>query len=134
MSLQFREIQLPSNPSQPQPEKIQNAGSYAQKNKPNVPEVKGISRRGIAEIIADIQSDRSDSITPLEWTYCLWAKAEWDTKNPDRAPEISQAIWLVAQNNVRLKQQLLWRLALHHSHQLENPVSLAMFRCSIALW
>ena len=123
MSVQFREIQLPPIPSQQQPEKIKIASNFSQTNKPNVPEVKGISRRGMTEIIADIHNERADSITPLEWTYCLWAKAEWDTKNLDRAREISLAIWLVAQNNVRLKQQLLWRLALHHSRQLENPVS-----------
>ncbi|MBE9187003.1 hypothetical protein IQ270_20675 [Microcoleus sp. LEGE 07076] len=123
MSVYFREVQLPPSPSNRHPEKIKLAGTFAPKSKPNVPEQKGILLRGMTEIIADIQSDRADSITPLEWTYCLWAKPEWDIKNPERAPEISQAIWLVAHNNTRLKQQLLWRLALHHSHQLENPVS-----------
>ncbi len=120
MSVHFREIQLPPNPSQRLPEKIKNAGYFAPTSKPNIPEVKEISLRRITEIIADIHSDRADSITPLEWTYCLWAKAEWDIKKPARSPEISQAIWVVAHNNPRLKQQLLWRLALHHSHQLEN--------------
>jgi EH_Signature domain len=123
MSVQFREIQLPQNFSQRLPRKMQTAGNFAPKNKPNIPEVKGRNLRVIAEIIADIQSERADNITPLEWTYCLWAKAEWDNKNPDRSREVSQAIWLLAQHNARLKQQLLWRLALHYSHQLENSVS-----------
>lgn len=123
MSVHFRDIQLPPNPAQRLPEQIKNAGKFVQTSQPNVPKVKTSLLRGLAEIIADIQGDRSDSITPLEWTYFLWAKAAWDIKNPDRAREISQAIWLVAQNNVRLKQQLLWRLALHHSRQLESPVS-----------
>ena len=123
MSVQFREIQLPQNPSQWQPEQIKIAGNFTPTSKPKIPEVKGKSLRGMAEIIADIQSDRSDSITALEWTYCLWAKAEWNIKNPDRTREISEAIWLIAQHNSRLKQQLLWRLALHHSHQLENAAS-----------
>ena len=123
MSVDFREIKLPPNPSQRQPNQLKIAGNFAPGSKPNVPEVKGISLRGIAEIIADIQSEQADSITPLEWTYCLWAKGEWDIKNPDRTKEISQAIWQIAQSNSRLKQQLLWRLALHHSRQLENAVS-----------
>ncbi|MCC3410212.1 MULTISPECIES: EH signature domain-containing protein [unclassified Microcoleus] len=131
MSVQFRQIQLPENPSQRLPEKIKDSGNFVQKSKPNISEVQAGVLRGMAEIIADIEGDRADSITPLEWTYCLWAKSQWDLKNPvkrsypvgNRTREISQAIWLVAQNNVRLKQQLLWRLALHYSHQLENPVS-----------
>ena len=131
MSIQFREIQLPQNPSQWQPKNIKIASNFLQTSKPNVPEIKGRLLRGMSEIIADIESDRSDSITPLEWTYCLWAKAEWDIKNPvkrsypvgNRTREISEAIWLSAQHNLRLKQQLLWRLALHHSHQLENTAS-----------
>ncbi|MCY7383001.1 MAG: EH signature domain-containing protein [Microcoleus sp. CAN_BIN18] len=123
MSVQFREIQLPQNPSQWQPKNIKIASNFLPTSKPNVPEIKGRLLRGMAEIIADVESDRSDSITPLEWTYCLWAKAEWDIKNPDRTREISEAIWLLAQHNSRLKQQLLWRLALHHSHQLENAAS-----------
>lgn len=123
MSVQFREIQLPQNPSQWQPKNIKIASNFLPTSKPNVPEIKGRLLRGMAEIIADVESDRSDNITPLEWTYCLWAKAEWDIKNPDRTREISEAIWLIAQHNSRLKQQLLWRLALHHSHQLENAAS-----------
>jgi len=131
MSVQFREIQLPQNPSQWQPKNIKIASNFLPTSKPNVPEIKGRLLRGMAEIIADVESDRSDSITPLEWTYCLWAKAEWDIKNPvkrsypvgNRTREISEAIWLIAQDNSRLKQQLLWRLALHHSHQLENAAS-----------
>ncbi|MCU0541687.1 MAG: EH signature domain-containing protein [Oscillatoriaceae cyanobacterium Prado104] len=123
MSVYFREIKLPPEPSYQQPAQLKKASNFQLASKPKVPEVKGRSLRTLAEIIADIENDRADSIDRLEWTYCLRAKTEWDIKNPDKAAETSQAIWQIARNNLPLKQQLLWRVALDRIQKVENPAS-----------
>ena len=117
MNIQFRKIHLPqlleinanalielternSNLQLSLPEKVKNSRAN--------------HRANITEIIKDIESNRDDNITILEWIYCLHNKEDWDRQNPNRSKTTSEAIWKIAEQNDWLKQNLFWNLSLEH--------------------
>jgi EH_Signature domain len=72
--------------------------------------------RSIDEILIDILSERSDSVSALEWVYLIHTKEEWDRENLTKAVPTSKAIWQVAVSDVWLRQILCWQLALHYGN------------------
>lgn len=53
----------------------------------------------------------SESLTRLEWAYCLYAKAEWQRQHPRKCLSASAAIWKLARRHPGLKHRLFWHLA-----------------------
>jgi hypothetical protein len=75
--------------------------------------------RTVDEILEVIQQGHSESISPLEWIYCLHTKANWDKDHPEDSCQTAKSIWKVATENSSLAyllhSLLLYRLALYHS-------------------
>lgn len=69
-------------------------------------------QRDIDRIIVDIEANRGQEISPLEWIYCIYKKAGWDEINQDKSLSTSQSIWKVAESNSWLKKYLFWHLIL----------------------
>ena len=76
--------------------------------------VEQFQARSIDEILVDIENDRSDSVSALEWVYLIHTKEEWDREHPTQAVSTSNAIWQVAMSDSWLHQILCWQLALHY--------------------
>lgn len=108
MNFEFTIPFLPE-PTQYQPTKLIEVASTQANTKIPLPTVD--------KVLEAIKQGKADKVTPLEWVYCIYIKAQWDEKNLDRCWETSHAIWNVAINNAWLRQQLLWRLALYHNDQ-----------------
>ncbi len=78
--------------------------------------VEPFQARSIDEILIDIENDRADSVSALEWVYLIHTKKEWDREHPNRSVLTSKAIWQVAMNDSWLRQILCWQLALHYGN------------------
>jgi EH_Signature domain len=72
--------------------------------------------RSIDEILVDIENDRSDSVSALEWVYLIHRKEEWDREYLTQSVSTSKAIWQVAMSDSWLRQILCWQLALHYGN------------------
>jgi hypothetical protein len=72
--------------------------------------------RSIDEILIDIDNDRADSVSALEWVYLIHTKEEWDREHLNQSVLTSKAIWQVAMNDSWLRQILCWQLALHYGN------------------
>jgi hypothetical protein len=46
--------------------------------------------RSIDEILVDIENDRSDSVSALEWVYLIHTKEEWDREHPTQSASMSR--------------------------------------------
>ncbi|MFW6296185.1 MAG: EH signature domain-containing protein, partial [Halothece sp.] len=71
--------------------------------------------RSLSEIIQVIQTGKEETISRLEWTYCVSAKQEWDQENPCLAQETSLKIWELSNSNSWLQGLLLWLLSLSYT-------------------
>lgn len=78
--------------------------------------------RNINEIITAIQNE--ESLTQLEWVYCLYKKDSWDCEHPELAASTALKIWEIAFKTPELRKQLLWKLLLVHSGTGQLPQSL----------
>lgn len=91
--------------------------------------------RTVDEILEVIQQGYSESISPLEWIYCLHTKANWDKDHPEDACQISKSIWDVAIENPNLAylldSLLLYRLALYYSGD-KTALSSSLAECFLA--
>jgi hypothetical protein len=76
--------------------------------------VEQFQARSIDEILVDIENDRSDSVSALEWVYLIHTKEEWDREHLSQSVSTSKAIWQVAMSDSWLRQILCWQLALHY--------------------
>ena len=76
--------------------------------------VEPFQARSIDEILIDIENERSDSVSALEWVYLIHTKEEWDREHPTQAVPTSREIWQVAMSDSWLCQILGWQLALHY--------------------
>jgi EH_Signature domain len=72
--------------------------------------------RSIDEILVDILSDLSDSVSTLEWFYLIHSKEEWDREHLTLAMPTSKAILQVAISDSWLRQILCWQLVLHYGN------------------
>jgi EH_Signature domain len=72
--------------------------------------------RSIDEILVDIESDRADSISALEWVYLIHTKEEWDREHLSKSVSTSKAIWQVAMSDSWLRQILCWQLGWHYGN------------------
>ena len=72
--------------------------------------------RSIDKILIDIENDRSDSVSALEWVYLIHTKEEWDREHLYQSVSTSKAIWQIAMNDSWLRQILCWQLALHYGN------------------
>jgi hypothetical protein len=102
-------------PTQYQPTKLIELASTQLNTETSLPTVD--------KVLEAIKQGNADKVTPLEWLYCIYIKAQWDEKNPDRCWQTSHAIWNVAINNAWLRQQLLWRLALYYNEQPKDMLA-----------
>jgi hypothetical protein len=91
--------------------------------------------RTVDEILEVIQQGYSESISPLEWIYCLHTKANWDKDHPEDACKTSKSIWDVAIENPNLAylldSLLLYRLALYYSGD-KTALSSSLAECFLA--
>jgi len=83
----------------------------------NLGEISATPPRPLDEIFSDIQNGQADSVSLLEWAFCLYKKIDWDRENPTQSRQTSEAIWEQATRNSWLKNFLFWRLTLY----LSNP-------------
>ncbi|MDB9312028.1 EH signature domain-containing protein [Spirulina sp. CS-785/01] len=133
MTLTFRSIYLPLTPEPNCQELINLATSYGQNNSFSTPELpRDVPKnetnlpRKIEDIIADIEQGKPENITILEWVYCFYGKAQWDTQQSDeRKITTARSIWTIAQSNEVLKFQLFWRLAVYLDDHDNEPDILA---------
>lgn len=72
--------------------------------------------RSIDEIMVDIENDRSDLVSALEWVYLIHSKEEWDREHLSQSVPTSKVIWQVAMSDSWLRQILCWQLALHYGN------------------
>ncbi|MGB3208041.1 MAG: EH signature domain-containing protein [Crinalium sp.] len=129
MNFRFRQLHL--NPSQPpsyQPTELIKLSEGIEKKgrsqfPANIPRLSISKPRSLAEIISDIQSNKIEKVSVLEWVYCLYHKKTWDAQNPDLRIASSQAIWQAANKNSWLLQKLSWRVALYYSGQKETAIA-----------
>ena len=115
MNIQLRKIHLPPFPEVNANALVQlteSSGSLTSVSSP-VGISSSKSRFNLDEIILDIENNRTENITPLEWIHCIYNKGKWDTKNKHKSISTSQAIWKAAEQNSWLKQKLFWNLVLH---------------------
>jgi hypothetical protein len=89
------------------PEKLTQLSSTLPDTKNSIPTVD--------RVLEKISQGQSTQITPLEWVYCIHAKADWDEQHLDGCQETSASIWKVAINNSWLQQRLIWNLAIYYS-------------------
>ncbi len=82
-----------------------------------------ISVKTVDEILKKVQQGKEESISKLEWIYCIYAKSEWDAKNTLNSTETSVLIWKHAAQNAWLQRQLLWRLALYYNEQNQHHLA-----------
>ena len=78
--------------------------------------IERLQARSIDEILIDIDNDRADSVSALEWVYLIHTKEEWDREHLNQSVFTSKAIWQVAMNDSWLRQILCWQLALHYGN------------------
>ncbi|MDF5738603.1 MULTISPECIES: hypothetical protein [unclassified Nostoc] len=104
MNFQFSIASLPETPQCSPNQLIQLAS--------NLPDAT-ISIPSVDKILEAIEQGKDDQVSPLDWIYCIHAKAQWDQQNLDRCRKTSAAIWKVAIYNSWLQHQLLWRLAVY---------------------
>ena len=75
--------------------------------------------RSVDEILEALEQSRSESISPLEWIYCLHEKDDWDREHQEKVRRSSINIWKAAIENPKmaylLHSLLLYRLALYYS-------------------
>ncbi|MDJ0735822.1 MAG: EH signature domain-containing protein [Nostocaceae cyanobacterium] len=83
----------------------------------------------VDEIFKKLQEHKPETISQLEWIYCISGKSEWDSKNPEISKETSALIWRFAADNSWLQRQLLWRLALTYSGQDKTTLASSFFQC-----
>ena len=119
MNIQFRKIYFPQLPEVNADALIKLAGNSNSNLQTlslpvGVTSSRTIHRANITKIIQDIDDNREDNITILEWIYCLHHKEDWDRQNPNRSKTTSEAIWKIAEQNDWLKQNLFWNLSLSH--------------------
>ncbi|MBD2726542.1 hypothetical protein H6G96_09410 [Nostoc sp. FACHB-892] len=82
-----------------------------------------ISIPSVDKILEAIEQGKDDQVSPLDWVYCIHAKAQWDQQNLDRSRKTSAAIWKVAIYNSWLQHQLLWRLAIYYGDWQEQVLA-----------
>ncbi|MCX7593487.1 MAG: EH signature domain-containing protein [Fischerella sp.] len=82
-----------------------------------------ISVQTVDEILKKVQEGKEESISRLEWIYCIYGKSEWDNKNSLISRKTSELIWKYAVHNTWLQRQLLWRLALYYNDQNQNHLA-----------
>ncbi|WP_414512873.1 EH signature domain-containing protein [Nostoc sp. PCC 9305] len=114
MNYQFSIPSLPETPKCSPNQLIQLAS--------NLPDVT-ISIPSVDIVLIAIEQGKADQLSKLDWIYCIYAKAQWDQQNIDRASKTSAAIWKVAISNSWLQHQLLWRLALYHGDRQEQVLA-----------
>jgi hypothetical protein len=112
-----------SEPSIQRPLKLNKLSEHLGNS--NAPEV-----RKIDEILEAIQQGAAESISPLEWIYCLHSKSKWDEDHPENSHQTALSIWKVAIENPNLTylldSLLLYRLALYYDRvEKALPQSLA---------
>jgi EH_Signature domain len=90
------------------------SNNFAQLNK--LMNIEQFQARSIDEILIDIDSDRSDSVSALEWVYLIHTKEEWDREHLTQSVCTSKAIWQAAMSDSWLRQILCWQLALHYGN------------------
>jgi hypothetical protein len=61
--------------------------------------VEQFQARSIDEIFIDIENDRSDSVSALEWVYLIHTKEEWDREHLSQSVSTSKAIWKVVMSD-----------------------------------
>lgn len=132
MNITFRQLDLPSIPhieATALIELVRNNGDnkiqFPQSPPTGVPNLPKVSRSNINEIIQDIENGQTETITILEWLYCLQNKEKWDIEHPNRIRPTSEAIWKAAEHYSWLKQRLFWNLALDLSGRKALACSLA---------
>ncbi|MBW4445702.1 MAG: hypothetical protein KME38_02190 [Spirirestis rafaelensis WJT71-NPBG6] len=108
-------VPLLLQPTQYQPTKLIELASTQPNTKISLPTVD--------KVLEAIKQGNADKVTPLEWVYCIYIKAQWDEKNPDCCWKTSDLIWNVAINNAWLRHQLLWRLALYYNEQPKDMLA-----------
>jgi EH_Signature domain len=84
--------------------------------------------RSIDEIIIDIESDRADSVSALEWVYLIHTKEEWDREHLNQSVSTSRTIWQLAMSDSWLRQILCWQLALHYGNY-QQVLALSLVEC-----
>ncbi len=80
----------------------------------------------VDRVIQFIKQGKADTITKLEWIYCINVKGKWDEENAHLSRETSELIWKAAITNSWLRHLLLWRLVLQDSGTQENLLSESM--------
>jgi hypothetical protein len=133
MKFQFCRLSVP-NLSEQRPIKLQQIAS--QLNNPsaypelhNLGEMSATLPRPIDEIFHDIQNGQDDSVSFLEWAFCLYNKTEWDRENLTESLPTSQAIWEEATCNDWVKSILFWRLALYLSNPNSDNIAPSLADC-----
>ncbi len=81
--------------------------------------------RSIELILADIQHNRANEVSKLEWVYCIQTMAFGEQEYL----EVSEAIWQFATQDLWLSRLLLWRLALYHSDRSKNVLAPNLAEC-----
>ena len=123
MNIQFRKLHLPSLPKvnaralMKLAEDSENSGLQPPSLPAGVPNNQIVSRSNLDEIIQDIENNRLENITPLEWLHCIYNKDKWDANNIERSRSTSEAIWKAAEQNSWLKQKLFWNLVLNYDNK-----------------
>ena len=130
MNIQFRKLHLPSLPEVNARALVKLAGDSENSGlrSPSLPagvlNSQIVSRSNLDEIIQDIENNRSENITPLEWLHCIYNKDKWDANNLERSRSTSEAIWKAAEQNSWLKQKLFWNLVLNYDNKKTLALSL----------
>ena len=109
-----QKLYLPEIP-QLQAKEVMKLVKSSEEASPPPPLVQTTQLRNLDEIFLDLEKGTPERVNRLEWVYCLYAKAQWDSQHPDRSRATSQAIWKAARQNSWLKQRLFWRLSLFYS-------------------
>jgi hypothetical protein len=130
MNIQLRKIHLPPLPKVNAQALIKlvknnNSGLMTPALPSGVSKSQIVSRSNLDKIIQDIENDKTENITILEWVHCLYNKDKWDAKNIDKSISTSEAIWKAAEQNTWLKQRLFWNLVLNYDGTETLAASLA---------
>ncbi|MBD2482060.1 EH signature domain-containing protein [Planktothrix sp. FACHB-1365] len=78
-----------------------------------IPSPNYIKPRTVEEILKDIETNKIDNITNLEWIYLVYFKS-------DNNLEICQLIWNIAKEKTWLKHRLIWNLVLYYGNESNN--------------